>query len=133
MTLLPQQIVIENILQSKMRGKVTYSGYLSASAGLQLTYVKPFDHPSGKGYQRPVDIKRCNDFAMYLSKGENSLYTPILINAEAHWEFNAYDKNRPAFGRLLCKNKASLMDGQHRLGGLNDILKTQIQICKYPF
>jgi DNA sulfur modification protein DndB len=133
MTLLPQQHVLENILQSKMRGKVTYSGNLSASSAFQLTYVKPFDHPSGKGYQRPVDNKRCNDFAMYLSKGENSLFTPILINAESHWEFNAYDKNRPTFGRLLCKKKASLMDGQHRLGGIKRYTQDTNSDMQIPF
>ncbi|WP_339241266.1 DGQHR domain-containing protein [Paenibacillus sp. FSL F4-0243] len=133
MTLLPQQHVIENILQSKMRGKVTYTGNLSASSALNLTYVKPFDHPSGKGYQRPVDNKRCNDFSMYLSKGENSLFTPILINAEAHWEFSAYDKNRPAFGRLICKNRASLMDGQHRLGGIKRYIQDTNSEMQIPF
>jgi DNA sulfur modification protein DndB len=133
MTLLPQHHVLENILQSKMRGKVTYAGNLSASSALQLTYVKPFDHPSGKGYQRPVDNKRCNDFAMYLSKGENSLFTPILINAESHWEFSPYDKNRPTFGRLLCKNKASLMDGQHRLGGIKRYTQDTNSDMQIPF
>jgi len=118
MTSLANHHVIENVLQYKMRGKVAYMGNLSAMTALQITYVKPFDHPSGKGYQRPVDNKRCNDFAMYLSKGDNALFTPILLNAESNWEFSAYDKSRGSYGRLICKNKASLMDGQHRLGGI---------------
>lgn len=113
-----QQQVIENVLQSKMRGKVTYLGNVSASSVIQMTYVKPYDHPSGKGYQRPVDSKRCNDFASYLSTGDDALFTPIILNGESHWEFVAYDKSRPHFGRLLCKDKASLMDGQHRVGGI---------------
>ncbi|WP_238651778.1 DGQHR domain-containing protein [Paenibacillus piscarius] len=133
MAQLPQHHVIENVLQSKMRGKVTYQGNLLASTTLQLTYVKPYDHPSGKGYQRPVDNKRCNDFAMYLSKGENALFTPILLNAESHWVFAPYDKNRPTFGRLLCKNKASLMDGQHRLGGIKRYTQDTNSELQVPF
>ncbi|AUS26763.1 DGQHR domain-containing protein [Paenibacillus sp. SEL3] len=133
MASLAQQYVIENVLQSKMRGKVTYQGNLSASAALQLTYVKPYDHPSGKGYQRPVDSKRCNDFAMYLSQGENALFTPILVNAESHWDFTPYDKSRPTFGRLLCKNEASLMDGQHRLGGIKRYTQDTNSEIHVPF
>jgi DNA sulfur modification protein DndB len=128
-----QQQVIENVLLSKMRGKVTYLGNLAASTAMQLTYVKPFDHPSGKGYQRPVDSKRCNDFAQYLSKGDNSLFTPILLNAESRWDFIPYDRARPAYGRLLCKDKASLMDGQHRLGGVKRYTQDTNSDINVPF
>ena len=116
-----------------MRGKVTYLGNLAASTAMQLTYVKPFDHPSGKGYQRPVDVKRCNDFAHYLSKGDNSLFTPILLNAESRWEFSPYDRSRPTYGRLLCKEKASLMDGQHRLGGVKRYTQDTNSDLNVPF
>ncbi|MNW37245.1 hypothetical protein D3C74_142840 [compost metagenome] len=133
MSTLPQQQVIENVLQSKMRGKVTYLGNLSASVALVLTYVKPFNHPSGKGYQRPVDSKRCNDFAMYLSKGDDALFTPVLLNAESNWEFTPYDRNRPTYGRLICKKPASLMDGQHRLGGIKRYTQDTNSEIQVPF
>ncbi|WP_271755276.1 DNA sulfur modification protein DndB [Cohnella sp. JJ-181] len=118
---LPNPIVIENVIQCKMRGKVAYQSHFPASIGTQLTFVKPYDLPSGKGYQRPVDGKRCEDFAQYLSKGEDALFTPILLNAASNWDFVSYDKQRPSYGRLICKGKASLMDGQHRMGGLRSI------------
>ncbi|MDR6780395.1 DNA sulfur modification protein DndB [Paenibacillus peoriae] len=133
MTSIPHHHVIENVLQYKMRGKVAYLGNLSATSALQITYVKPFDHPSGKGYQRPVDSKRCNDFALYLSKGEDALFTPILLNAESKWEFSPYDKSRSTFGRLLCKDQASLMDGQHRLGGIKRYTKDTNSEINVPF
>jgi DNA sulfur modification protein DndB len=109
--------VIENVIMSKMRGKVIYQGSFPATIGAQLVYVKPFDLPTGKGYQRPVNKKRCFDFAQYLSKGDDALFTPILLNAASHWEFVSYDRQRPNFGRLLCSEKVSLIDGQHRLEG----------------
>jgi DNA sulfur modification protein DndB len=133
MTSLPNHHVIENVLQYKMRGKVAYLGNVSANTALQITFVKPYDHPSGKGYQRPVDSKRCNDFAMYLSKGDNALFTPILLNAESKWEFSAYDKSRSSYGRLLCKDKASLMDGQHRLGGIKRYTQDTQSEINVPF
>ncbi|MEK3915304.1 DGQHR domain-containing protein [Paenibacillus sp. FSL H7-0331] len=130
---LPSQIVIENVIQCKMRGKVAYQSHLSASISMNLTYVKPFDDPSVKGYQRPVDPKRCSDFAIYLSKGEDALFTPILLNAGGNWEFSVYDKQRPAFGRLICKGKASLMDGQHRLGGIKRYIQETNSEIIIPF
>ncbi|GKS10872.1 hypothetical protein YDYSY3_18720 [Paenibacillus chitinolyticus] len=133
MTSLPYYQVIENVTQYKMRGKVAYLGNFSATSALQITYVKPYDHPSGKGYQRPVDNKRCNDFASYLSKGENALFTPILLNAESKWEFSPYDKARVAYGRLICKGQASLMDGQHRLGGIKRYTQDTNSEINVPF
>ncbi|WP_188068817.1 DGQHR domain-containing protein [Brevibacillus brevis] len=133
MSSLPSQIVIENVLQCKIRGKVAYQSYVSAVVGLQLMFVKPFDLPTGKGYQRPVDSKRCNDFATYLSKGEEALFTPILLNAASNWDFVAYDRQRPSYGRLICKGKASLMDGQHRMGGIEKYIKETNSDINVPF
>ncbi|QMV44730.1 DGQHR domain-containing protein [Cohnella cholangitidis] len=130
---MPQQIVIENVIQSKMRGKVIYQSSVPAAVALSLTVVKPFDDASGKGYQRPVDPKRCHDFALYLSKGDDALFTPILLNASANWEFNAYDKQRLNIGRLFCKGKASLMDGQHRVGGIKRYVQETNADIMVPF
>ncbi|MEQ7049909.1 DGQHR domain-containing protein [Paenibacillaceae sp. P-4] len=130
---LPNQIVIENVLQCKMRGKVAYQSYFSASIAMQLTYTKPYDHTSGKGYQRPTDAKRIRDFSMYLSRGDEALFTPILLNAGGNWEYVAYDKHRPSYGRLICKSKASLMDGQHRLGGIRKYIQETNSELNVPF
>lgn len=130
---LPHQYVIENVLQTKMRGKVAYQSTFPSSIALNLTYVKPFNHPSGKGYQRPADEKRIDDFAMYLSKGDDALFTPILLNGGGMWEFSAYDNNRPSYGRLICKSKASLMDGQHRLGGIKRYIEETNSEINIPF
>lgn len=125
--------VIENVIRDKLRGKVFYQSSFSALMSDRLICVKPFDLPSGKGYQRPVDKKRCIDFANYLSKGDSALFTPVLLNAASNWEFTAYDRQRPNFGRLLCKGPASLMDGQHRLGGVRRFIhETQMEIV-IPF
>lgn len=105
MNMLPNQVVIENVLQCKMRGRVAYQSYFPASIGVQLTYVKPFDLPSGKGYQRPVDSKRCDDFALYLSKGQDALFTPILLNAASQWEFAPMIVNVLHMGDFFVKGR----------------------------
>lgn len=130
---LPSNIAIENVIQSKMRGRVTYQGFVSSQVAVNFSYSKLFNDPSGKGYQRPIDKKRCKDFAKYLSQGEDALYTPILLNAAGHWEFHAYEIHRPNYGRLICKKKATLMDGQHRLGGIEEYIRETDSMLNVPF
>lgn len=130
---LSSNIAIENVIQSKMRGRVAYQGFVSSQVAVTFSYSKLYNDPSGKGYQRPINKKRCSDFANYLSKGEDSLYTPILLNAAGNWEFHAYDKHRPNLGRLICKKKATLMDGQHRLGGIKDYISETDSTLNVPF
>ncbi|WP_342441986.1 hypothetical protein MHB65_23960 [Lysinibacillus sp. FSL K6-0075] len=57
-----------------------------------------YNDPSGKGYQRPIDKKRCKDFANCLSQVEEALHTPILLNASGNWEFHAYDVKEEILG-----------------------------------
>ncbi len=130
---LPSNIAIENVLQSKMRGRVTYQGFVSSQIAVNFSYSKLYNDPSGKGYQRPIDKKRCKDFANYLSQGEEALYTPILLNASGNWEFHAYDGQRRNFGRLICTKKATLMDGQHRLGGISEYINETDSTLNVPF
>lgn len=130
---LSANIVIENVLQFKMRGRVAYQGFVSSHVAINFFYSKPFDDPSGKGYQRPVNKIRSTDFAKYLAQGEDSLYTPILLNASGNWEFQAYDRSRPLFGRLVAEKKASLMDGQHRLAGIENYVKKTNSTLNVPF
>ena len=126
-------IAIENVIQSKMRGRVAYQGFVSSQIAVNFSYSKLYNDPSGKGYQRQINVKRCHDFANYLSQGEDSLYTPILLNAAGNWEFHAYDKQRPNLGRLICKKKATLMDGQHRLGGIKEYISETDSTLNVPF
>jgi len=130
---LSTNIVLENIVQSKMRGRVTYQGSVSSQVAVNFSYSKLFNDPSGKGYQRPINKKRCTDFADYLSQGEDSLYTPILLIAAGNWEFQAYDRQRPNYGRLICRKKATLMDGQHRLGGIKEYIEQTDSTLSVPF
>ena len=130
---LSSSIVIENVVLSKMRGRVIYQGSVSSQIALNFSFSKLFNDPSGMGYQRPKDKKRCLSFSEYLSKGEDSLYTPILLNGAGNWEFYSYSKERPNYGRLVCRKKAALMDGQHRLGGIKYYVEETGTTLNVPF
>lgn len=133
MSSLPNQIVIENVIQSKLRGKVVYQSTFNSNIAFSLLYTKPYNHSGGKGYQRPVSKKRCEEISHFLSKGENALFTPILLNAAGQWEFTCYDRHRSSYGRLICESKASLMDGQHRLGGIRLYTNETGSVINIPF
>jgi len=130
---LSSNIVIENVIQSKMRGRVMYQGCVSSHIAINFSYSKPYNNSDGKGYQRPTNQRRCQEFAEYLSEGEDSLFTPILLNAAGYWEFHSYDKKHSNYGRLICKKKASLMDGQHRLGGIKNYVERTDSVINVPF
>lgn len=130
---LPSNIVIENVLQFKMRGRIAYQGYVSSQIAINFAYSKPYNHPSGKGYQRPINKMRSRDFSNYLSQGEDSLYTPILLNAAGSCTFQTYSKDRPMIGRLVLNKRASLMDGQHRLAGIEEYVKKTDTTLNIPF
>lgn len=130
---LSTKIVIENVTQFKMRGRVAYQGFVSSQVAINFSFSKPYNDPSGKGYQRPINKRRSIDFANYLSQGEDALYTPILLNATGNWVFHAYSKERPLFGRIIASSKASLMDGQHRLSGIKEYVRTTDATLNVPF
>jgi len=44
MNTLPSPVVIENVLQGKLRGKVAYQGFFPAMVGVGVLYVKPYNH-----------------------------------------------------------------------------------------
>jgi DNA sulfur modification protein DndB len=130
---MPYQQVIENIVMNKLRGVIVYQGTFLGTLSSQLLFIKYYDLPSGRGYQRPLNIKRSEAFKKYLSKGPDALFTPIVLNSSDNWEFVPYDKQRPMFGRLICKRKASLMDGQHRVDGATRYIKETNSDIAIPF
>jgi DNA sulfur modification protein DndB len=66
----------QTFIRCKMREKVAYQTHFFAADALNLNSVKPYDDPSEKGYQRPFNPKRCNDFSLYLSQGDTALFIP---------------------------------------------------------
>ncbi|MFC9539799.1 DGQHR domain-containing protein [Lysinibacillus sp. NPDC056959] len=47
--------------------------------------------------------------------------------------FPPCDGQRRNFGRLICTKKATLMDGQHRLGGISEYIKETDSTLNVPF
>ncbi len=76
---LPSNIAIENVIQSKMRGRVAYQGFVSSQVAVNFSYSKLYNDPSGKGYQRPINKKTLSGFCkLFIPRGRFFIYTNII-------------------------------------------------------
>ncbi|UOF90457.1 DGQHR domain-containing protein [Fodinisporobacter ferrooxydans] len=124
-------LAIENVTCYKDKGRIVYRGEFFSSDIEKLTVIKRFDDPKG-GYQRPRKESKCKDYARYL-QDPLGFVTPVLLNAQGNWKFTAYDRLKPNFGRLVTNGRASVIDGQHRLGGLELHFKETSVTLNVPF
>lgn len=111
-------VTIENVIRSEQKGRIIYQGNLMSYHADALSTIPLYNHPDGTGYQRPYDSNRALSFAHYLEQRDACL-TPIVMNADGKWTFEAYDEAQPDFGKLICHGPARVIDGQHRLGGID--------------
>jgi DNA sulfur modification protein DndB len=105
--------VIHSVLRSVQRNHVVYYGEISSTAVDALTEVKSL---ATGGYQRPRSPKRVRAYKEYLFDSD-AIITPIILNGNGQWHF--YSENDSNIGDLICGGKASIIDGQHRVGGLS--------------
>lgn len=111
-------ITIDSVVRSEQKGRIIYQGNLQSVHADALSTIPLYNHPDGTGYQRPFDSNRALAYAQYLENNDACL-TPIILNADGKWEFEPYNDATPTYGRLTCKGPARVIDGQHRLGGID--------------
>lgn len=111
-------VTIENVIRSEQKGRIIYQGNLMSRHADALSTIPLYNHPDGTGYQRPYDSNRALSYAHYLEE-QDACLTPIVMNADGKWTFEAYDEEHPDFGKLICHGPARVIDGQHRLGGID--------------
>ncbi|MFC4767038.1 DGQHR domain-containing protein [Effusibacillus consociatus] len=111
-------VTIERVIRSEQKGRIIYQGNLLSHHADALSTIPLYNHPDGTGYQRPFDSARALSYAEYLQQDDACL-TPIVLNADGKWTFEAYDESNPDFGKLVCQGPARVIDGQHRLGGID--------------
>lgn len=97
-------------------GRTIYVGIADAKSLAGATYVLDVDYDQDRGYQRPPDRRRMRRFAEYLQE-PGSFVTPLVLNAGGKWEFVPLYKN-DNLGKLVVRGQASIVDGQHRDGGI---------------
>jgi DNA sulfur modification protein DndB len=111
-------LTIEKVIRSEQKRRIIYQGNLYSHHADALSTIPLYNHPDGTGYQRPFDSVRALSYAQYLEQPDACL-TPVVLNADGKWTFEPYDSRFPDFGRLRCLGPARVIDGQHRLGGID--------------
>jgi DNA sulfur modification protein DndB len=111
-------VIIEKVIRSEQKGRIVYQGNLMSHHADALSTIPLYNHPDGTGYQRPFDSHRALSYAHYLEE-QDACLTPIVLNADGKWTFETYDEADPDYGRLICQGPARVIDGQHRLGGID--------------
>ena len=121
--------VINNVLQIKdPSGLVYYLGAITPSQIMELTFVPCvvnvnddiLNIRSQNGYQREGDRKRMKQIKEFYSEHTASLIPPVLLSTRGAWRFTPASA-RASIGSIEANDLASVIDGQHRLGGLSMI------------
>ena len=76
----------------------------------------PLNEIEEDGYQRPGSLSRMRAFAKFLKENPNSIVPPVLLSGRGNWKFQPGEHGQDS-GQLTIQGQATVVDGQHRLGG----------------
>ena len=117
---------VQRFVRTDEDGKelVYYTGVISSEVARDITYVPVMKNligqksplvEVGNGYQRPGSGARMKTFSKYLSQNPLAIVPPVLLSTRDRWTF--VEGEFEDFGDLEIRGPASIIDGQHRLGG----------------
>lgn len=126
--------VVEGAVAFSQKDQTIFLGVLPSDRLEELTQVLSYEEK--EGYQRPPNPARFRRYAEYLAT-EVGYVTPIILNGRGQWQFEpstpAKPDGRSRTGKLVAKGPASVVDGQHRRGGLIEHTATTGEIVPVPF
>ena len=108
--------IVQPVLRFHQKDQDVFLGVIPSSLLNQWTKVWDISTEPKEGYQRPPIEARFREFAKYLTTPEGYM-TPIIINCRGHWRFLP-DGSGSVVGQLQIEGPGSILDGQHRRGGL---------------
>lgn len=111
--------------QTLRSGVRTVVGKISAGHLVGMSVVPGRDYHEQKGYQRPLSQKRVNDLAADLEIGTVDLPTAILVNLRDFEDDWLNGDNGHMTLTIPAETQIHVVDGQHRIGGLNHLIKKE--------
>jgi DGQHR domain-containing protein len=141
-----QAVNLENVMRvSDPSGLTYYLGTITPNQIMELTFVpcvlKVNDDilniRTQGGYQREGDRKRMTQIADFYKANLKSIIPPVLLSTRGAWAFSPQSKNS-SLGTITASDQVSIIDGQHRLGGLSilaqdDNCPKEISLRHIPF
>lgn len=123
-------------VEFEQNGHKLYSAIMFARDLTNDSDVKVDIYNAGhaEGYQRRPSHLRARDFARYLEKGKGICPTSILLNIRGAFSFEPIKGN---FGILKLPDnpdteKFWIVDGQHRIEGLRELLASDQSYANFP-
>ncbi len=100
-------------------------------ANTEQIKVDIYNAHHAEGYQRKPSFPRAKDFAKYLEKAKGICPTSVLLNIRGEFSFSPTQGN---FGNLKISGKPEfwVVDGQHRIEGLKELLETNPSYGNFP-
>lgn len=120
-------VIIQNAIKFNQGGRTFYLGWLSLKDIRDSVFVPvkkktvlphnvertPLEEREEDGYQRNAQISRQRKISTYYEENPNAIIPPVLLSDRGNWSFSEADKS------ITINQKATIVDGQHRLGGLS--------------
>jgi len=102
----------------------SYIVLMRAGDLIQTAIVDTYDSKTNtKGYQRDINATRANRFANYLVECKGQFDTACLLNARDAKGIVFKSHKKSLFGTLSINTKLHIIDGQHRIKGLEVAIK----------
>lgn len=120
-------MIIENVMRiSDPSGLTYYLGSIIPNQIMELTFVPCvlkinddiLNIRTLGGYQREGDRKRMKQIADFYKENPRSIIPPVLLSTRGAWAFSPQSRNS-TLGKITTSDQVSIIDGQHRLGGLS--------------
>lgn len=120
-------MIIENVMRiSDPSGLTYYLGSIIPNQIMELTFVPCvlkinddiLNIRTLGGYQREGDRKRMKQIADFYKENPRSIIPPVLLSTRGAWAFSPQSRNS-TLGTITTSDQVSIIDGQHRLGGLS--------------
>jgi len=111
-------------LKFSVQGKDFYLGIAKAGDLIRTCQVDvwtPDQKPGEKGYQRACKPRRSKRFATFLSEFKGTFHQTVLINIRDK-NLLHFDPISGSYGKLRIETSPWVVDGQHRLKGLEILL-----------
>ncbi|MBI2050153.1 MAG: DGQHR domain-containing protein [Candidatus Staskawiczbacteria bacterium] len=113
-----------------MDDKPFYIGVAKAEDLIRNYKIDAWSISNTSGYQRNLSINRSKKFSDYLSKFKGIFHQTILINIRNTKNVNYEDKEGE--GILKIEGEFYLVDGQHRVGGLKNLIESHPSLGSIP-
>ncbi len=126
---------IKNVVKRTSGAKVYFFGTLTSDLAKVATFVPVIEESESflnqekkDGYQRPGTKARMSAFKRYIEENPDRLIPPIILSGRGKWVFSG-----TSVGELEIREKAAIIDGQHRMGGLAALYEENEEIKEIDF